>query len=212
MPPLLPVLKDFGLSFSPENDGYPLSDNPEDNVFNDDLLAYPPELQRQRPFNLIPLGEATDIWGVGSIARTLIVNRHTNHPPVFDERDDGNLIYMSVRHPEDLLKVNSGRTLMGGKGFSAAANYSEELKDMVRKCLKFDVEARLTLREIYSTASRKLEEPGMMDMVMDWENFGLSLPSDRDEFRVDKAFVVAKHRPKEGAAKDGQVTISIIAQ
>lgn len=88
--------------------------------------------------------------------------------------------------------------LTGGKNFPAAEHHSTDLRDMVRTCLSFDVADRLTLKEIYNTASQTLKEPGMMDAVMDWDKLGLSLPSDRDGFRLGQAFVLAKHIPKEG--------------
>jgi len=43
VPPIFPILTDFGISFfSPENNDCPLSDNPEDYIFDSVVPTYPP--------------------------------------------------------------------------------------------------------------------------------------------------------------------------
>ena len=162
-------------------------------------------MQLQEPSNLIPLGEATDVWGIGRIAWQLIVNRHTAYGPVRDKRasepnDFDRFIPLSLSDARNRVRNNMTTTLTGGKHFPAAANYSNELRNLVRACLNFNVEDRPTLEEIYGAATEDLErnEAAGMDVVMDPDGVGLGLKlPDMEEFEIGGEFDGRKYRSGE---------------
>ena len=111
-------------------------------------------MQIQDPNNLIPLGEATDVWGIGRIAWQLIVNRRTYHGPMHDEKgpDFGDLyegfIPLSVDYPKNRVKNDRNTTLSDKYYWPTTAFYSGALKDLVRACLNFNTTDRPSLRDI----------------------------------------------------------------
>ena len=67
--------------------------------------------------------------------------------------------------------------------YPAASKYSAELRELVRKCLEFDVGDRPKLKDIYTQANNKLEEQDIKDSLMDQEKLGFKLPVTED-FRI----------------------------
>jgi serine/threonine protein kinase len=184
---------------SPENNGCPLSDNPEDYVLNEVCPRYPPEYQHQFLRESVPLGEATDVWGIGRIAWDLVANRCTATGPVRDERDSrGDYIPLSsFEDPRNMVINDRTTTLTGGKLFPAAAKYSDELRDLVRECLNFDMEHRPSLDKLYRAATKYLEDTdGAMDVLRDRDELGL-LELDLEEFEIGKVFKVPESKKRK---------------
>jgi serine/threonine protein kinase len=149
------------------------------------------------------LGEATDVWGIGRIAWTLIVNRLTEYGPLRDRKDKAmeafnGFIPLSIDHPLNRVKNNTKTTLTGRKYFPAAAEYdSNELKNLVRGCLNYNSRNRPTLKQVYDAATEYLaEEESAIDQIMNQEGLGLSLPSSL-EFDMGRPLKRAKHRSSE---------------
>jgi serine/threonine protein kinase len=202
---MISVLTDFGMSFfSPENNGCPLPDNPEDYVLNEVCTRYPPEYQHQLLGESVPLGEATDVWGIGRVAWDLVANRCTATGPVRDERDSrGEYIPLSsFEDPRNRVINDRTTTLTGGKLFPAAANYSDGLRDLVRECLNFHTEHRPSLEKISRAATRYLEDTdGAMDVVRDRDGLGL-LELDLEEFEIGKVLKVPESKKRKRGEDD----------
>jgi len=96
-------------------------------------------------------------------------------------------------------------TLTGGKYFPAAANYSNELRNLVRACLNFNIKDRPSLEEIYGAATEELErnEAAGMDVVMDPDGVGLGLKlPDMQEFEIGRGFDVREYRRMESEGNE----------
>jgi hypothetical protein len=83
------------------------------------------------------------------------------------------------------------------KLFPAAAKYSDELRDLVRECLNFDMEHRPSLEKVYRAATKYLEDTdGAMDVVRDRDGLGL-LELDLEEFEIGKVFKVPESKKRK---------------
>ncbi|KAH7092331.1 hypothetical protein FB567DRAFT_614222 [Paraphoma chrysanthemicola] len=126
--PILPVLADFGVAFYSLGDGpCPISDNTEDYLIRREVTRYAPEHQNQEGPPWTPLGEKTDVWGIGSILWALITHRNLNSGPVREDRRDRdkNDIPISTRLEDgrNELKLTADVTL-SGKRFAASNEYT----------------------------------------------------------------------------------------
>ncbi|KAH6882458.1 hypothetical protein BKA58DRAFT_447083 [Alternaria rosae] len=80
MPPVMPILADFGISFfSPNHDDCPITDNPNDYVIHETDTRYPPEMHQQDPPYFLKLNEKTDVWGIDNIAWRLLCNKQAGN-------------------------------------------------------------------------------------------------------------------------------------
>jgi serine/threonine protein kinase len=211
-----------------------LSDNPEDYLWDRPQVAYPPvsELQRtqcsspirdltgtqethpQNGPDLIRLGEKTDVWGIGRIAWTLLVNRLEPGCPVRDKRGKGKDLEGKDMKEYDAfiplsldLKVNKTihnekTVLTGGSAFPAVGEYTDPtLMNLVRSCLNYNPESRPTLRQIYGAAQDSLQNADEDEdfnkwayyELMDKDGLNLKLPS-HGEFEVGQNFDLASYR------------------
>jgi serine/threonine protein kinase len=153
--------------------------------------------------DFVPLGEATNVWGIGRIAWTLVVNRCDAYGPVRDQKDKEATAYLdivplSINHAWNKVKNNHLTTLTGGKYNPAAAEYdSDELKNIVQACLNYDPKDRPTLDDIYGAAAKWLSTENLaVDQIMDQGGLELRFPSNA-EFEIGRAFDLAKHRLPE---------------
>lgn len=203
---ITPKLADFGLStFDLDFAHCPaLDDNPEDHTFSytPGLTRYAPEHINFNSHDPVKLDTKTDIWGLGRIAWALIVNTWEGHGPLREDGapDDvyGDPLALSKNQREnwDLDDKYDKAVLIGSKEWPAGRRYSEELKGLVRSCLKYEKEDRPSAREVLDRAERWLREneeeaQGAMDVGRSL----LDLP-DNDGLEVGEPLIV--RRPGTG--------------
>ncbi|KAJ4376030.1 hypothetical protein N0V83_001310 [Neocucurbitaria cava] len=202
-PAVLPILSDFGVSFfSPDEQGCPLSDNPQDYLLDYIDTRYPPEIQIQHGPNFTPLGEKTDVWGIGRIAWSLIVHRLGDYGPVRDVRAYGD----EFRKYEDFIPVSldcrlnrksnyEDTVLTGGGTFPAARLYDDDLRGLVRRCLNLKQEDRPTLREVLDMATAALDgDEKVTTDLQDREELGLTLSKHYNQFKIGQPLSTTKQR------------------
>jgi hypothetical protein len=182
--------------FSPIN-------NPEDHFIGPGNPTYPPEMQSPNLPENVPLGEATDVWGIGRIAWQLIVNRYTNYGPVRDEIDTEpnkyeGFIPLSQFIAETHELNDRNTTLTGAEEFyPAAASYSDQLRDLVCVCLNLDTIDRPSLEQIRGATTTYFEETqGAMDVVRDRDGLGLRFLK-MEKFEIGEVFE-SKKRKRSG--------------
>ncbi|EUC43470.1 hypothetical protein COCMIDRAFT_28065 [Bipolaris oryzae ATCC 44560] len=186
-PPYVPILADFGISFlsSPEGHGCTPSDLPEDFIPTFDT-RYPHEMN-QPPSDDIKLGEKTDVWGIGNIAYKLIMNGLVDQGPVrcdahtqdeeFEEFDGK--IPLAAQHWRNLFQNDDTNVLSYDcPECRPTGSYTDDLKQLVRRCLNYEQSKRPALMEIIAEADRHFGEfPGDMDEVMDKGRYDLRQPN-----------------------------------
>lgn len=71
--------------------------------------------------------------------------------------------------------------LMGSDDWPAARHYSDELKELVRECLRYDKESRPSPSDVLDRVNTHLEANlGAMEGAMDVGSNLLALPDNRD--------------------------------
>lgn len=157
---LTPKLADFGLAtFDLDFSHCPaLDDNPSAHILpaNAHNTRYAPEHHYLSGSDPVRLDAKTDIWGLGRIAWALIVNMCESDGPL---REDGvhdvfnRVLTLSTNQDENWPPRDAyDEAVLVGVMFPAAKRYSEELKALVRRCLKFDKEDRPSAREVLGRA------------------------------------------------------------
>lgn len=207
---ITPVLADFDLAFFNLDCTHcrALDENPHEHVFPSatGLTRYPPELVNLNTFKPVRLDAATDIWGIGRIAWSLIVNTLEPDGPVrengpLDEMGHGPLPLSANQEPNrELDDMYAEQVLVGSRSWPAAQRYGEELKSLVKECLKWEKIERPGAREVLQRADAWLaangdEALGAMDGGQSW----LNLPDDGG-FEVGEPFkgrTVKDHRVVE---------------
>jgi serine/threonine protein kinase len=169
---------------------------------------------------LIELGEKTDVWGIGRIAWTLLVNRLEPGCPVRDKKGKGNdlkgndmneydgFIPLSLDFKINKATQNEKTVLTGGLAFPAVREYTDPtLINLVRSCLNYNPESRPTLRQIYGAAQDSLQDVDdnedfnkrAYDELMDKDGLNLKLPS-HGEFEIGQTFDLASYRLRHESA------------
>lgn len=174
---IIPKLADFGLSTFDLDFTHPsLDENPEAHILP--LLSptqqgrapcpatrYAPKHIHFNPTDPVRLDAKTDVWSLGRIAWALIVNMWEDDGPlreggVIDELT-GETLALSKNVPYNRsLNDRYDQQVLVGTDWPAARKYSEELKDLVRDCLRFDKEMRASLRQVLDRAEKWLRENG----------------------------------------------------
>jgi serine/threonine protein kinase len=201
---MIPVVADFGLAFySLDNDDCLISDNPEDYLWQSHETRYAPvcrlmmlrsqvcELTRIQEHQWqfgppwAPLGEKTDVWGIGSILWHLLTHRTLDEGPVREDRHDQKayIPISSHKYPENKEPLNDYTTL-SGRLFPESSGYSAKLKDLVRACLNWSQEDRPTLQHILDEANHHLHERGTKKTLKEWGDFELALPMKFDGYQI----------------------------
>ncbi|KAH7092330.1 kinase-like domain-containing protein [Paraphoma chrysanthemicola] len=195
IPPIIPILMDFGLSFFSPDTGITTNlDNPEDYIFNKIATRYPPEHQSQQGPNFTPLGEKTDVWGLGSVAWSLLVNQTTRHGPVRDAKvtdrvivkDYDGFVPLSYPTQRNRPKNDETTTLTGEGWFRAPARYSDHLKTLVRQCLNYSPHDRPTLNDIIFEAEMELSSEEAADVLSNLDGLGLRHGQDGKSFDIGR--------------------------
>ncbi|KAF1918295.1 hypothetical protein BDU57DRAFT_537867 [Ampelomyces quisqualis] len=195
--PVKPVLADFGIAFySLNNENCPISDNPEDHIWNREATCYAPEHQLQRGPPWVPLNEKTDVWGIGSIIWSLIAHADPENGPVREDIDakPGSEIPLSAQRKRN-RKVHTRYTTLNGQIYLPAISYSDEIKNLARACLNWDQDKRPTLAELLGEARTRVCRPEAKEELMDWERFELTLPDDVDEFEIGATCDIRRRTP-----------------
>jgi hypothetical protein len=213
---MIPVLADFGLAFySLDNRGCPLSDNPVDYLWQSDQTRYAPvchpmtlstltrvliyiqehQIQEIRE-PMIPLGERTDVWGIGSILWYLVAHGIPDEGPLrgdkFDKKKDGSAerTYIPISsHSYDQNKAtHNNKTTLNRRMFPKAKDYTSELKNLVRACLNWWQGQRPSLEIVLDEANQRLDEHGARNTLREWQDFADALPERTDSFRIGEGY------------------------
>lgn len=133
---------------------------------------------------------------MGSIAWSLIVNQSSPNGPLregghVDETTGDPLPLSRWQHENLAFNDRYDREVLIGSGeFPAAVNYSEELKDLVRDCLRFSKDFRLSPRQVLDRVDSHLKaNPGLEDRMKDVPDTLLDI-EDNDGFEVGQLLVV----------------------
>ncbi|KAH6625332.1 kinase-like domain-containing protein [Boeremia exigua] len=180
-------LTDFGQSFfeldfsqCPE-----LDENPHDFLLPSPDFRYAPEHHHYDSGFPSRLNESTDVWGIGRVAWFLIVNRNSwNYGPV---REGGPILHgkgcalpLSAFQTENTASEDryDQEVLVGTAEWAASNNYSEELKALVRSCLKYYQEHRPSLQVILSDVNKHLQANPHLAEAMDVGSTELAIPDN----------------------------------
>ncbi|KAF2652768.1 kinase-like protein [Lophiostoma macrostomum CBS 122681] len=191
-----PVLADFGRAFYelPESENPRFAANPWEFVFSVPALAYAPEQQpldgskavdRDPP---VRLDEKTDVFGIGRVMWSLITHLHFNDGVARDSRIHS-LDFLYMDRTRDIEEV------LTGTFFTAAKHYSQDLKDLVRQCLKREQNSRPSLGQLSQSIR---ENDGKVSAQDGWDS-KLKILSDLDQWEEGKVF-----RAENGSAHAGQ--------
>ncbi|KAF3009851.1 hypothetical protein E8E13_010552 [Curvularia kusanoi] len=199
---VIPQLADFGLSFFDLDfsHGPELDENPQDHILpdSDSNTRYAPEHQIFVDENSQRLDEKTDVWGIGRIAWTLIVNRLNQEGPVREGGPlvEGRALPLSQIHDANMEMVQDRydqEVLVGSDAWPAARRYSEELKTLVRDCLKYFKDNRPSAKEVLRRVDRHLDaNPGLREEMADPHGTLLEFPDD-GAFEIGDQLIA--HRP-----------------
>lgn len=81
---------------------------------------------------------------------------------------------------------HTAKTVLSGRHFLASKYYTDELKELVRRCLNFHQDARPTPRELFDEADELLNiDPNFADELKNIDSLGLTLPNE-SEFEIGK--------------------------
>jgi serine/threonine protein kinase len=84
---------------------------------------------------------------------------------------------LAINNSRNKLLSNRHTTLVSNsKRFPAADEYSDEIKDLVRACLNYDLSDRPTLQVILDAADGALSDSVSQADLMDTRGLGLELP------------------------------------
>lgn len=157
--------------------------------------------ENQDSADLQKLDDKTNIYGIGRIAWALIVNKCEQAGPM---REGGAVnprtgTYYPLSKPcranTQAVDRYDTQVLTGSRDWPAASRYSNELKDVVRDCLKFYNVQRPSARQVLDRVEKHLfEHPELEIDPMDVVNTGLAMP-ECDGFEVGELLVV---RPPTG--------------
>ncbi|KAJ4993304.1 hypothetical protein SVAN01_01279 [Stagonosporopsis vannaccii] len=187
---IVPKLADFGLSFFDLDFSKcpALDENPEDHVLTENESRYAPEHHHYNPDSPKKLDTKTDVWGIGRVAWGLIVNRLEPDGPVrengFLDEIYGNPLPLSQNDYQNMQVDDQYRqqVLIGSSEWPASIHYSEELKELVRDCLKFYQQDRPTPKVILDRVKRHLDaNPHLKEGAMDADSTLLEFPYHRGQ-------------------------------
>lgn len=125
------------------------------------------------------------MWGIGSIIWSLIAHTELNSGPVREDIDDKSLEeYPIAADRRRNKKVHTRDTTLNGQQYMSTRIYSDKIKDLTRQCLNWDQDERPTLKELLAEADTVLWRPGAKAELTDWEELGLRIPGDIEEFEI----------------------------
>ncbi|KAF1849244.1 kinase-like protein [Cucurbitaria berberidis CBS 394.84] len=193
------VLSDFGLSFYPlEHSDATTLDNPQEYVFEKQGTNYAPEHQflHGAPGNWTILGEKTDVWSIGSLIWKFLANTYIADGPRREIISDrGTVVNEWCAGLQDPGQMGApGATPpFTGLFYPAFRMYSEELRNLVARCLNWEPQHRPTLREIRRAIDEFLENnPAVRD---DRDTGPLSMAALDDGLKINDVFQSKRRAP-----------------
>jgi serine/threonine protein kinase len=146
---------------------------------------------------MIPLGEKTDVWGIGNILWYLVAHRILDEGPVREYKLANNVdsdglqlpyIPISSRRSRN-RQIHNRQTTLTGEMFMAAGEYSDDIKNLVRACLNWKQENRPTLHDLYGAANAQLDDAVAQKTLREWEDFADALPARSNAFRIGDNYI-----------------------
>ncbi|KAG9198148.1 hypothetical protein G6514_010474 [Epicoccum nigrum] len=158
------ILADYGESFFPlENPASGPSDSPTEYVLNHNSNRHPPEtchVQHDENDQVIPIGEKSDVWKIGAVIWQMItvdtdldeVRRENKLKRGRDGRLRSVKCYVCKYYDKPLgpIEILPDPHVF----YPSSIGYSEELRDLVRRCMAYYPENRATLRDL----NREIEQ------------------------------------------------------
>jgi serine/threonine protein kinase len=153
----------------------------------------------------LKLGEKTDVWGIGSIAWSLLCNKQaTSDGPIrchsisassTDPSSERKKVPLALVCPQNFT-INDETTVLAMESSAqfTAGKYGQEIKDLVRRCLNHGHFARPTLREIIAEADHILTgNADLENQMMDAGGLHLVLP-DTSALAIGQPVYAAKRK------------------
>ncbi|KAH7092316.1 hypothetical protein FB567DRAFT_625350 [Paraphoma chrysanthemicola] len=114
----------------------------------------------------------TDVWGLGQIIWNLIMQTTSNQFPFFDSSTSSGTLLVNG---EPYANPTAENFLSGATPFEAAAQYTDELKDLVRECLRYGMQDRPEIEDVKRRTAEGVErwrgrsEKGRVRIGVSWD-------------------------------------------
>jgi serine/threonine protein kinase len=119
----------------------------------------------------------TDVFGIGQLMWNMLMNFSEWYGAPFYDNDGtaGAYVVNGVPYDNHQLSKEAGLFLTGNTPYEASSYYSEDLKDLVRRCLRYRQEDRPTLEELneeidwFRKAGTENRAPGNVQIAVEKE-------------------------------------------
>jgi hypothetical protein len=129
------------------------------------------------------LTSKTDVFGIGQIMWNMLMNFSEHHGAPFydDDGTEGAWLVNGTPYPNSAVSAERGRILSGKMPYEASITYSKQLKDLVRMCLRYRQEDRLSVQSLKRLIVQYREE----DLVNDAKGpLLIRVEKDMEKFRL----------------------------